>query len=620
MPGKLETTLGERVLLLRNVPSLAALDEQVLTKIAGAAELMNVARGEPLIKEGEDARTLYIVLKGRFVVLVGQAPIAEILTGEPIGELAFFAGGKRTATVIAARNSTVLCLSRSAYDALSKETPDLSSGILKALSERLARTISDQPELRPKVGKVCSVFPGGQGPMDPGFVAGLKKAFATVSGWTVLDADDCAATKGDLGSVTAWLESQEVRHGNLVVLCKDPIADPVWRKVAADNSDTVLIAVHKRSPEMQDAQPTALEKELLDATLPSNLQLVLYRTAGSESTRGSAVYLDERKTSLHHHVALDSPSDFARLGRFIRGEALGLVLCGGGSLGTAHLGAISAMKDRGFEFDYLGGTSVGSAMAAALSVGLDPKNVMDLCEDIFIKSKAMSRLTVPKHSLLDHHTLDAALARHYDGYTVEDAPMNFFAVATSLTHNDVRVIRSGPLWEAVRASASLPGIFPPFVCDDGEVLIDGGLLDNVPVTVMRELKAGPNLVLNFLPPKPWRVGAKYEDLPTRSQAVARLLKRKAKGAARHPTIMSTLSRAMVVNSRKLLQNIELGDDVLLNLPTIRGMSYLDWKRGRQLFDFAHDEMSKAMDQAEWTEADSPIVRLESASHFINGSV
>lgn len=190
---------------------------------------------------------------------------------------------------------------------------------------------------------------------------------------------------------------------------------------------------------------------------------------------------------------------------------------------------------------------------------------MGLCENMFIRSKAMSRLTVRKYSVLDHHRLDNALQHHFDTHNVEDAEINFFVVATSLTDNDVRILDRCQIWQTVRASTSISELFPPFVTEDGKVLIDGGLLDNVPVNVMRDLMPGSNLILNFLSPKPRRVKTKYIDLPTRWQALTALVKPFCKGAELQPTIFSTLSRSMVVNARKLLKQTEIGPDVLLNL-------------------------------------------------------
>jgi len=602
--------------LLRNVDGFHELDQAVLEKMVDVAAYRSIARGEVLIREGDQADNLYIVLKGRFVVLSGQSPIAEIAMGEPIGELAFFAGGARTASVIAARNSTVMAMSRAAYDDLSATTPELAKGILASVSQRLARRISDSPELRPKAGKVCSVFPGRDVALNNRFTQQLAHAFDDIDGWAVISQADCPPEMlHDTTALSGWLEQQETRCGNLVLLCNDPHRHPAWADCAANNSDTVLLVVEKAG---KDSAPSALEQTLIDATLKPNIQLALYRSTASQTTTDTARWLADRDVALHHHIALDQPDDFARLARFVRGEAVGLVLCGGGSFGTAHLGVIRALRERGHTFDFFGGTSIGAAMGGSLAIGMSTDTVMGLCEDVFIKSKAMSRLTVPKHAVLDHTRLDAALQKHFGGFNVEDMPVNFFAVATSLTHNDTRVIRRGPLWQALRSSASLPGILPPFIMDDGEVLIDGGLIDNVPVTVMRDIKSGPNLILNFLTPKPWRSKAHYTDFPTRTQAAASLVLRRKKGQPRHPTVFSVLSRAMVVSARKLLLQTDIGTDVLLNIPPLRGMSFMDWARGRELYNTAYTQMSDALDQTAGDTA-HPLEHLRHAAEIINQS-
>ena len=174
------------------------------------------------------------------------------------------------------------------------------------------------------------------------------------------------------------------RRTNLYLICSDPKSHTVWRDVVANNCDTVLLALPKAASAGGDIGPSTLETELLGATLTSNIQMVLYRETSELPTDQTAAWLVDRKVSMHHHLALDQSADFERIARFVRGEALGLVLCGGGSFGTAHLGAIKALAERGYTFDFVGGTSIGSAMAAALVIGLDPDKVMDLCDDIFI--------------------------------------------------------------------------------------------------------------------------------------------------------------------------------------------------------------------------------------------
>jgi len=577
--------------LLRKVSFLSGLDDESLGRIARQSRNLKTPRGHVLLREGDEADTLYIVLSGRFTVLVGDRAIAEISVGEPIGELAFFAGGQRTANVVAARDSEVLMLSRRDYDALRHEVRGIADGILAEVAARLARSTRASPRLRPRAGRNICFVPAGPGPIPMAFVEGLRAALADAKDVRVLSDDNAPANPSD-----SFLEDLEAGAEHLVTICREPATGAAWYRAATAIADNIYLvgaaAAGQTAPVPQDDRETAIAAQ----TLVENMHLVLWRDHATTPIRNSANWLAGRSVALHHHVALDAPADFARLARFVRGIAVGLVLCGGGSLGTAHIGAIKALQNRGYVFDMVGGTSVGAAMAGALAIGLDPAQIMDLSEEIFIRSKAMSRLTVPVHSVLEHVRLDRELQRHYGQIDIVDAPLNYFAVTTSLTTNSIHLLRDGPLWKAIRASGSLPGIFPPVVTASGDVLIDGGLIDNVPVSVMRDLKPGPNVVFNFLPEAPWKVTADYDALPGRLGALANLF-RPRRPAVPFPGVFTVLTRAMVVNARRLLDETPMGDDILLQLKVLPGMSFLDWRQGRELFDAAHDQMVEALDQA-----------------------
>ena len=112
----------------------------------------------------------------------------------------------------------------------------------------------------------------------------------------------------------------------------------------------------------------------------------------------------------------------------------------------------------------------------------------------------MRRWTWPRYSLLDPSVLDACLEEHFTSLDIEDLPLPYFAVATNLTRNEPVCIRSGPLWHAVRASSAIPALLPPVISRDGDMLVDGCLLENVPVETMHAIKSGPNVVVDFQVP------------------------------------------------------------------------------------------------------------------------
>lgn len=569
-------------LTLAKVPCFGGVPESALSKILAGTRQRHIARGEVLIRQGDAADDLFIVLSGRFTVLSGETPVAEIGVGEPIGELAFFSGGSRTATVIAARDSDVLVLTRAVYDDVSAATPGLDRTILRHVASRLARTTPATPRLRPRAGTLVAIVAADENGLEPRLVTDMEAALRAHPAWQIARSSD---HKPD--TIGAWLNDQDARGQKTIVLC-----DTAGSALAtARHCDTIFVVACPPHHPL-----TAFERAIFAATTPAHLHLVLLRANADTPIQGTAAWLENRAVSLCHHVAMGSGSDLARLARFITGTALGVVMSGGGAFGTAHLGVIKAMQDHGLAIDMIGGTSVGSALGAGLALGYSPDEAMDLYDGIFIKSKAMKKLTVPLYSIVDQRHLDRGLQNAYRGCAIEDMPLNFFAVATSLTRNDIHVARSGSLWQSVRGSSAIPAIFPPMVTDEGEVLIDGAMIDNVPISVMRDLKEGPNLVLNFKQAKEWRVTGRYADLPGRLGALRRMFWRR-RNDPRLPSIPSILTRAMIVASQKQLAATPVNEDLMLEIAPLKGIGFLDWSKGWRLFHAVHDQMAQALSDA-----------------------
>lgn len=603
--------------ILKRFPAFAALQKETLDRILAECSHIHVDKGDKLITRGDKADALFFVLHGRFSVDAGNGVIAEITSGEPIGELAFFSGGERTADVRAARDSKVLVLTREAYDRLAAQIPQLPDAILNSISERLSIATRQSSGLNPQAGDVVAVVPASGQIIPKEFETNLRLAFNGTPDWQVLDADSAAGQSNDIAQALRALEDNEAR---LILICADPVATPAWFDAITRINDALFLVGELHSEPGADVTIEAQEQTLLDASLAANTHLVLHRTARAQKIAHSARWLNPRNVGLHHHVACDCQTDFDRLSRFMRGTATGLVLCGGGAFGTAHLGAIKALQERGVTFDIVGGTSIGSAMSAVLAMEMDPSEAIDICQEIFLKKKAMKRFTFPVYGVIDHRLLDALLRTHYGAYEIEDMPVRYFAAATSLTHNDLKIMQRGPLWQAVRSSAALPGLFPPFLTSEGEVLIDGGLLDNVPITVMRGLKAGPNVIFNFNFGREWRSKADYDELPGRWGALAILLRLKRPLRPRFPSVFSVLTRAMVVGARRLMQRTDLEGDILIEIAPIKGMSFLDWRKARKQFDAAYKDMSATLDhlaitQAPNNDAERQVQMTALAQHF-----
>ena len=344
--------------------------------------------------------------------------------------------------------------------------------------------------------------------------------------------------------------------------------------------------------------PNALETLAFSIHKPENVRLVLIHDT-SGTAEGTRDWLEERpQIGMHHHVGIGERSDYERLYRFISGTALGFVACGGGAFSSAHIGLYQAFREAGLAFDIMGGTSGGGAMTAAFALGSDPDEIERRTHDIFVTRKALRRWTLPRYSLLDHSEFDRALADHFPGIDIEDLWIPYFAVSTNLSRNAVQCHRSGALWQAVRASCSIPALLPPVYTADGEMLVDGCLADNVPLKAMRSLKTGPNIVVDFKVPEPARSDTSCSQPPSRRELLwASLTHAGRRRLPQLPSPAAVLLRALMLNRSNVKDSLG-PDDVLLEPVMPSGMSHLDWHRHAQVrheaYAFASAEMQRLM--------------------------
>jgi NTE family protein len=558
----------------------AGVDQAAIDALSERAQRLELPAGGILVHQGDAADSLYFLETGRLRVLIetpsGRKAVAQIEAGEPVGELAFFGGGTRTATLQASRDSVVMVLDRDSYDAVVAAFPQLVPAILTAVTQRLAAVTAKTPPMEARLPRVIAVVPCGSSRIDPALLDRLTDAIRRTvpDDRQVMLVREADVPQGPASAYQAWLREHEARRGYLLI---DAGGDAEWGALVCRNADGLLmIAEAGASPALN-----SLEQAGCAAIEPANRTLLVVRDTADRPISGTPAWLAGRDPHLHHHVARDTEADFARVARFLTGRAVGLVLAGGGALGCAHLGIVRGLQQAGIPIDLIGGTSAGAAMGAAIAQGLSVPQTLDQMEAMFIDAKAMRRFTVPIHSLLDPAVFDAELEVRYGVADIADQPLNFFAISTNLSTNDLHVHRQGPLWHAVRASGSLPTILPPFIDLDGNILVDGGVLDNVPVVTMRALKSGPNIVVTLGEAgQTWRIKAAYQSLRRRGQLIRDVLLRR-KSDSDFPSIVEIMQRSMVVASRIASRSMLREGDILLSPPIVQGMQILDWHLGRK---------------------------------------
>lgn len=546
-----------------------------------------ITRGTHLLTAGSAADALYLVETGRFRVERDGVDLAEIGAGSVIGEIAFFTGGQRTADVVAARDSVIVRIDRETYETLCSERPDLPARITRQLAQRLATTsarIVPDPG-RPPARTYCLV-PSAGSPLPARFVTELSEAIASHHSVATITETSLSEALGQGADPTspeaiAWLNGQE-READIVLFVATPDAGD-WSRAALKQADQAVFVAQS----INFAPPSEIESLALDLLPENQRRMVLIHPHRSTKVTGTARWLDSRPVFLHHHVALlDDGEDIQRLARFISGRAVGLVLSGGGAFGVAHVGVWRALTEIGVPIDIVGGSSVGSAMAGAIALGIPIEEIGHRVDEIFVKSGAMRRVTVPKYGFLDHKVLDAALSENLGSDPIEDLWMSYYAVAADLSEMDKIEIRTGPLWQAVRASSAIPGVLPGFFTPEGRLLVDGGCIDNMPFRTMHRLKTGPNLVVNVQKESGRFYTVDYQNLPGRGELLRRTVLPFTKRPPRAPGIVSTVMRSLLVGQMDLLGALN-ATDLMIRPPGLKGAGFLAWGQHKIFFEMAY---------------------------------
>jgi NTE family protein len=575
--------------VLEDFALLRTLSAEQRLKTFNAMVRQDLVRGEMLVAQGGPSNALFMVLHGALAVRrAGEAePIAELRAGELVGEIGFFANIPRTADVIAVRDTSVLVLTRAAYQQLAEEAPAVVEALLAALARRFARETARLTPVRasPKA-RTVALIDGGSEPLPAAFAARMRDGLVAV-GAEIVDVARLRAMfprhELDASEVTEWLNKLE--HVAPLVVYLGGRDASVWARKAIRQADMVVFACRGDAPAgaLTDIEAFACEVHPVSAR-----RLVRIHDRRRGEVSGTAAWLARLPSFMHHHVALEDQVDIDSVIRFLSGRAVGFVAAGGGSLGTAHVGIYKAFRDRGVVFDIFVGTSVGSAMAAGFAKNLEAEHLEEGTHEIFVRSRSLRRPTWPRYSLLDHKAFDRALAKQYGAdCRIEDCWRPFAAVATNLSTHNLELIRSGLLWQAVRASSAIPGLLPPFYTPEGAMLVDGCLIDNVPLAPMHQLKSGPNLVVHFGEPAAEMFDVDYAALPGRFELIAAMLtpfRKKLLPAA--PSAVNVLWRSLVAHQR--YDTLPAGpSDAVMRPPVPPEIDVTDFDLHAEIFDASY---------------------------------
>lgn len=489
--------------LLESTDVLSSVPRDRLRDLLPLLEPLHVAAGALVVREGEAADSMFLVGYGRLRTERRQDDRRdlpyEIGPGGTVGEAAMITETPHTASVVAVRDSLVLRLSRDGLKTLAEWHPDLPLHLARHVLQRTITTPGRVADPARGTVTTLAISPAGGGPLAEGFVESLAPALAPVGSVIVLSSGAIDASLGEgmaqtpladarNGRLVEWLQRNERAHG-LVLYVTDP-GPTNWTRRCLRQADRVLLVARADGA----AEPGAIENELLgaDEDTVARRELVLLHRRGTAEPSGSEAWLRPRAVTAHHHVREGDTAHFRRVARLVTGRGVGVVFGGGGARGSAHLGVVQALEEAGVPVDAVGGTSIGAVASFMCAMGWDHDARMDKLP-LFFSTRLLIQPTIPLVSLSSGRRLQRRIDDETGGRAIEDLWIRFFSVSTNLSQATQVIHDKGDLSLALRASVSLPGVLPP-VQSGTDLLVDGGLLNNLPIDVMHSALGGGRVV------------------------------------------------------------------------------------------------------------------------------
>jgi len=542
-------------LRVETLPLFAGLAPATLAAVADELEWLSIPGGAALFEAGEPPDALYLVLAGALGVYApGDPPrlLGRVAAGESVGEMGLLSGRARTATVRALRDSDLACLPRPAFERLVRQHPDATLRFAQLVARRLEtvdrhaapgpRTFTLLPQsLEVDVGQFATEL-----------VAALSRHGRTELVWSVRGADH----------TSDWFHRVESMN-DYVVYVADPTAT-AWSRLCVRQADDWLLLARA------EAAPGAWPQLPPDpAALTGRAELLLLHDE-AVLPGAAARWLDALACpGLPHHHFVDG-TDVERLARLLTGRAVGLVLSGGGARGFAHVGVIRALREAGLAIDLVGGTSMGAVMGAAVAAGWSGAEMVERFRRSFTVSNPLNDYTLPVVSLVSGRKVTGLLRHAFGDVAIEDLRLPFYAVSSNLTTGLGSVHRRGELWRWLRASIAIPGVLPP-VFHGGEVYVDGGAINNLPVDVMREAGRGPVIGVDVGHDRAFTSDIQDVDLPPLWKLVGWFRRHRER-----PTILQILMRSGMVNSAAVTRARRTQTDWLLT-PPLADVDLLAWR-------------------------------------------
>lgn len=553
---------------LEDFPIFSSLTPSEQKVIEKRTRLVEFKRGDIVYEEGTESDAFYVVVSGRFRLFNrarGEKPDQTLMVlyrGDHFGETSLLNSHPHSVSVEAKSDGLILKLDKNDFLKLVREMPGISLYLNRAFGHRLtvsqggrgprreviisalrakrrdpkifhfwldfSRTLAQESKrevividfLGAGTDLLTEVFGRADLPeflpaqMDPGREADVKGCiFTRPDGYSYMRVNLEGVNDRNEKKIPQLLSFLTYRYDHLMVMLPGDLANPSYQTLK--QSDHVYLYVPPRREDLEEAAELTAVFEKGYGFSRNEIKVLV----PDEGIDPQVLMTFEDKEAVLNHAILSlipdrsAESERYRLAlRFIAkelsGNLVGLALGSGAAYGLAHIGVIKALEREGITIDVVSGSSMGALVGALWAGGHDAAKLQAIAESIdkrtgFFKLLGFKDFSIAHHGFFKGNQVHHFLEPYLGAMTFQDLKIPLRIVATNLFTAEQVIFRAGKVTDAVRASVSIPGIFRP-VQHKAQHLIDGGVVDPLPVRVLAGMGVKKIIAVNVLPsPKDW---------------------------------------------------------------------------------------------------------------------
>ena len=482
--------------ILQSSEIFSRLNQSEINELLKLMEVVELNAGDILFEKDSESDALYVVVKGMLAAILPTSLEEEkiagtIRSGQTVGEMGLLTSQTRGLTIRALRQSTLLKLTRPVFENYFANEPEILMKLIRLIVARAQKTIRMLTSYYQYTN--IMLLPANDRIDVQLFVKKLKEQIPPDAKIIFLSISDLKANQQNYHmEVHQHLDKLEVTHEYILYVID--AYDEVLLDTLFERTDRIMI-LGKGS---QSVQIDAFIKKELETHYAKHIKKDLILLYPDHVTpKNTKDWLKYIPISRYHHIHDHQQEDYARLLRFLTGGACGLILGGGGVRGWVEVGVIKALLEKKIAIDIVGGVSVGATIGACFLMSSSYEDFFDsvrAISDAVGNPFSLSHFTLPMVSILSGKSGTLALQKCFGEKHIEDLSKPFFCISCNISKSKQAIHTQGLLWHWIRASGAIPGLVPPIV-NEGDIHVDGGVTNNLPVDVMKDYLDGKGKII-----------------------------------------------------------------------------------------------------------------------------